>query len=75
MNTLTKSYLLQDLGVNVTSDNKEVIRRCSVVVVAVKPNVVPLILKEVAPVVTKDNVFISIAAGIPLKTIEQVSCY
>ena len=43
-----------------------------VVVVAVKPNVVPSVLREVSPVVTRDHLFVSIAAGVRIKSIEEV---
>ncbi|XP_041361451.1 pyrroline-5-carboxylate reductase 1, mitochondrial-like [Gigantopelta aegis] len=62
---------VKDLGVSVIPDNKEVVRRSSVVVIAVKPNIVPIILKELSSIITQKNMLISIAAGIPLKTIEN----
>ena len=55
-----------------TSDNVEVVQQSSVVVVAVKPDVVPAVLRQVAPVTTSDHLFVSIAAGVTTKAIEKV---
>ncbi|CAN0396642.1 unnamed protein product, partial [Ectocarpus fasciculatus] len=43
-----------------------------VVVVAVKPNVVPGLLRKIAPHLSKDALVVSIAAGIPLPVLEQL---
>ena len=50
----------------------QVVERSEVVVVATKPPLVPKVLTEVNPVVTSDNLIISIAMGIPLINLEQV---
>ena len=66
---------LAALGVRTTSDNNEVFLGSDVIILAVKPNVVSPVLKaltEFHP--AKDfetKSFISIAAGIPLSTIES----
>lgn len=44
-----------------------------VVVVAVKPDVVPAVLREIAPHLREDALVVSIAAGIPLAVLEQVN--
>ncbi|CAN0511457.1 unnamed protein product, partial [Ectocarpus sp. 8 AP-2014] len=44
-----------------------------VVVVAVKPDVVPAVLREIAPHLRKDALVVSIAAGIPLAVLEQLA--
>ena len=55
-----------------TSDNKEVVDRSEVVILAVKPNVIPSVLKEIAGRVSMQHLVISVALGIPLYIIEQV---
>jgi len=50
-----------------------VVEQSEVVVVATKPPLVPKVLTEVNPVVTSDNLIISIAMGIPLINLEQVN--
>eukprot|EP00731_Ephydatia_muelleri_P011069 Em0005g1655a len=59
------------LGINVTHDNREVVRNCKVVWITVKPHGVCSVLREVAPFVTKDHVFVSAAAGISLTNMEK----
>lgn len=61
----------QDLGINITENNKEVVQKSSLIVLAVKPNIVSSVLREVRPAVSADKLIISIAAGIPLSAIEQ----
>lgn len=63
---------IQCLGVNTTSKNEEVVENTQVVVIAVKPNVVSSLLKEVSPFITKDNLVVSIAAGIRISIIEAL---
>lgn len=62
---------IKQLGVNVTQSNKEVVQKSDVIVIAVKPNIVSPVLKEVSPVVSKDKLFVSIAAGITIAAIER----
>lgn len=59
-----------------TQDNKELVSNSDIVVIAVKPNIVKEILQEVAPVVqTERHLFISIAAGVTIRAIEQVNFF
>ena len=67
------AIIKQDLGVNVTLSNTEVVEKSDLIVLAVKPNVVQPVLQEVAETVSKEKLLVSIAAGIPLKSIEQVT--
>ncbi|XP_071100970.1 pyrroline-5-carboxylate reductase 2-like [Haliotis cracherodii] len=62
---------IKELGVNVTRDNKEIVTRSSLVVIAVKPQVVEPVLQEVFSAVSSNNLFMSIASGISISTIEQ----
>ena len=48
------------------------VKRSRVVVISVKPHILPTVLKEVAPHVTEDHLIVSIAAGVTIKTIEEV---
>lgn len=63
---------LQELGVDVTHSNAEVVGRSDVVFVAVKPHLVPLVLSEISEHVTKRHIIVSVAAGVTLSTIEEV---
>ena len=64
----------QKYGINVTTDNQEVVSNSDVVWVAVKPHAVARVLREVAPCIKQDQHYIvSAAAGITLKTLEKVT--
>ncbi len=54
-----------------TSDNKKVFERSDIVIFAVKPNILPDVLKEVKPLV-KGKLLISIAAGVTLSAMEEL---
>jgi pyrroline-5-carboxylate reductase len=59
-------------GVRAGGSNREVVRESSVVVLCVKPQNVQEVLEEIRPEVRDDHLFISIAAGIPLKLIRHI---
>ncbi len=60
----------QEKGVFTTEDNNVVFKNSEIVIFAVKPNIIPLVLKEAANCVKK-QLFISIAAGVMIDTIEK----
>lgn len=57
-------------GAAVTAANAEVVQNSDVVVLAIKPQHTPDVLKELAESVTADHLVVSIVAGIPLLSIE-----
>jgi len=64
--------LQAELGVNVTNDNSEVLRRCHIVLLCVKPHIFPgavAALKGCADVTTQ--LFISVMAGLTLDYLTQ----
>lgn len=63
--------LRQDSGVGVTKDNVEAVNDADIVLLAVKPAVVPGAVEGIASVVTSKQLVISIAAGVSLETIES----
>ncbi len=63
--------LKQQTEVKVTSRNAEVAKQSEIILIAVKPDVMRLVLQEIRPFVSKDQLVISIAAGITLKVIEE----
>uniref|UniRef100_T1JNJ4 pyrroline-5-carboxylate reductase n=1 Tax=Strigamia maritima TaxID=126957 RepID=T1JNJ4_STRMM len=60
------------LGCQTTFNNCEVVEKSDVVIVAVKPPVIPNVMSEVAPVVSQKQLIISIALGIAIKDLEQM---
>lgn len=59
----------QTKGVFTTEDNAEVLKHSDIVIFAVKPNILPLVLEE-AKAFTLNKIFISIAAGVTIETME-----
>jgi pyrroline-5-carboxylate reductase len=57
-----------EFGVNAVADCIDVVEKCDYIILAVKPNVVKIVLSEIKDAFTADKLLISIAAGIPLKT-------
>jgi pyrroline-5-carboxylate reductase len=66
-----RSYLEQTYGVATAVDNTQAVKESDVVILAVKPQVMPTVLDTIAPVVTRDKLVISIAAGITLQTLQN----
>jgi len=66
LNELAKAY-----GIVVTEDNKRVAREADILILAVKPQNMGEVLSGLTAVVGKASLVISIAAGIPIKFIEE----
>ncbi len=63
--------LAQQLGVILASSNSEAVQRAEVVLLAVKPQVLPEVLEEIRPVIQPErHLVISIAAGVSLATLQ-----
>jgi pyrroline-5-carboxylate reductase len=54
------------------TDNRKAAAGRDIVILAVKPNVVPAVLKEIRSVLRKNQVVISVAAGVPIALYESV---
>jgi pyrroline-5-carboxylate reductase len=63
--------LARELGVSVTTDNRNAVKGADVILLAVKPQVVGDVLKEIKPGLGKDTLVISVAASVPTAYIEQ----
>ena len=67
-----KRYLEETFtGLKTLADNKALVQEADLVVLAVKPQVIRHVLEEIAPVLEKRHLLISIAAGIPLAFLER----
>jgi pyrroline-5-carboxylate reductase len=64
--------LKNNYNVNVTIKNSEVVKSSKVILFAVKPFVLRDVLNEIKPFITSEHVILSIAAGISIKTIEEI---
>lgn len=57
-------------GIHMTANNAEVVRAAEIVVLSVKPQILPKVLDEIAPHLRPSALVISIAAGVPVSAIE-----
>jgi len=63
---------LASLGIHTTTDNKALVSACKIVILAVKPHIVPIVLKEVSSLVTKEHLIVSVAAGVTIASIAEL---
>jgi pyrroline-5-carboxylate reductase len=63
--------LVREYGIEVTTENREIARTCGVVVLAVKPQIVDKVLREIGDQLHEGTLLVSIAAGIDTATIEE----
>ncbi len=62
--------LHESYGITTLTENQELTRWADVVVLAVKPQVIDRVLDDVGQEVTPETLVISIAAGVPIRSIE-----
>ncbi|EMP32485.1 Pyrroline-5-carboxylate reductase 3 [Chelonia mydas] len=62
----------QDLGCRTTHCNSEVLQHCTLVFLATKPHLLPGVLQEISPAITRDHIIVSVAAGVTLQALQQL---
>lgn len=62
--------LKDELGIGTASSVAERIAHCQTVILAVKPDVIPIVLKEIRPGLSEKKLVVSIAAGITLAQLQ-----
>ena len=65
-----REYLSAQVGIHAEASNLAAVERGDVIVLALKPQDIPTVLKEIGPKVRFDQLVVSIAAGVPLAKIE-----
>ena len=75
LSNLTKKGLRDFIrqGVRVTSDNKKPAHDADIIILAVKPQAMRGVLEEIKELITEDQLMISIAAGVEIKTIHALT--
>lgn len=66
-----KLALLKQLNIDITDNNRDVIKSAPIIILAVKPNVYEAVLKQIRDIMRADIVLVSIAAGISIKYIKS----
>jgi pyrroline-5-carboxylate reductase len=59
------------LGISVTTDNADAVRRSDIVLLAVKPQNMATVIEEVSPAADESKLFISVAASVKTSFIEE----
>lgn len=70
-NTLRREQLVQVYEMNAVEDNRAAIHNHDVIVLSVKPQVMPAVLSNLRGAVPSTALVISIAAGVPIRTISD----
>jgi pyrroline-5-carboxylate reductase len=65
-----RARLVRGYRVRAAADNLDLARRCAVIVLAVKPQLMPGVLAQIAPAAGRAKLVISIAAGVRLAALE-----
>jgi len=63
--------LTKELGVSVTTDNREAVRDADIILLTVKPQTVAEVLQEIAPEIDARSLLVSVAASVPTSYVEQ----
>lgn len=58
-------------GIATTAENRDVVSKCDVLILAVKPQTMPAVLKELKPLLTARHLVVSIAAGVTLRQLSD----
>jgi pyrroline-5-carboxylate reductase len=61
---------VSELGIKVTADNGALCDFADIIILAVKPQIVDLVAKEIAKKLGKTKLLVSVAAGVPIARIE-----
>ncbi|MDD5454363.1 MAG: pyrroline-5-carboxylate reductase [Candidatus Ratteibacteria bacterium] len=69
LRTLKRKYS----QISFAKDNKDLAKKCSVIILAVKPQDIKALLEEISPFLTSSHLLISIAAGIKISFIEETT--
>ena len=63
--------LAKELGIAVTTDNREAVKGADIILLTIKPQTVAEVLQEIAPEIGADTLIVSVAASVRAGFIEQ----
>ena len=66
-----RNHLKEAFGINITSENKQAVKGSEIIILAVKPQVMSIVLEDIGPVVSSNHLVVSIAAGITIHSLEK----
>src|SRR5918996_2123496 len=62
--------LAKELGIAVTTDNREAVKGADIVLLTIKPQTVAQVLQQIAPEIGADALLVSVAASVPTSFVE-----
>lgn len=65
------SHIARQYGIRACPDNGTLVKESDVVVLAVKPQIIVSVVREIAPVINEDKLVISVAAGVATATLRS----
>ena len=71
VSTALRQSIAKELEIKVTPNNDKLCDFADIVILAVKPQIVDPVVKEIARKVGKEKLLVSVAAGVPLSRIED----
>ncbi|KAK9813759.1 hypothetical protein WJX73_007764 [Symbiochloris irregularis] len=71
--TEARMKVFKDLGAQTVTDNKQVVEKADVIFIAVKPQYVGVVLKEVRSSLKDNHTIVSIAAGVTLAQLKEAA--
>ena len=66
-----REFVNQETGLNYVNDNKSIAATCKYIVLAVKPQFYEDVFKDIKEILTKDQIIISIAAGVTIDNVKS----
>jgi pyrroline-5-carboxylate reductase len=67
------SELVEETGINAALNNMQIVEKSDIIFICVKPQVFETTLQKLQSYFTNDHLVISIAAGVPITTIERLT--
>ena len=64
--------LSEKYKVNTTTDGKEVVKNTDIFIIAVKPNIYPVVLEDIKNLVDDTKTVVTIAAGVTIASVENI---
>jgi pyrroline-5-carboxylate reductase len=71
IDSVKQKKIKESYQINVSGDLNQVVAQCRTLLLAVKPNIVPVVLRDLAGKLNERTLMISIAAGVPLAVFES----
>lgn len=72
LNEESLKMVSEQYGIQITTDNNEVAKTADILILSIKPNLYPVVIKGIKDSIKEDVVVVSIAAGVSIKDVEEM---